>query len=55
MRTSNWNWFVPVCALMAVAPAGCGSDSATTPTIDPALAAQGKDIFRFDTFGDETF
>jgi mono/diheme cytochrome c family protein len=22
---------------------------------DPALAAQGKDIFRFDTFGDETF
>jgi hypothetical protein len=22
---------------------------------DPALAAQGKDIFRFDTYGDETF
>ena len=23
--------------------------------MDPTLAAQGKDIFRFDTFGDETF
>ena len=36
---------------------GCGSDAAKTPTptVDPALAAQGKDIFRFDTFGDETF
>src|SRR5437763_1165636 len=22
---------------------------------DPALIARGKDIFRFDTFGDETF
>lgn len=22
---------------------------------DPALVAQGKDIFRFDTFGDESF
>jgi mono/diheme cytochrome c family protein len=34
---------------------GCGSDAAKTPTVDPTLAAQGKDIFRSDTFGDETF
>jgi mono/diheme cytochrome c family protein len=25
------------------------------PPLDPALVAQGKDIFRFSTFGDETF
>lgn len=46
-----------VCASLAL-PAlllGCGSDAAKTPAVDPALAAQGKDIFRFDTFGDETF
>ena len=36
-------------------PAGCGSDSNKTPSVDPTLAAQGKDIFRHDTFGDETF
>ena len=35
--------------------AGCSSDSNKTPSVDPTLAAQGKDIFRHDTFGDETF
>jgi mono/diheme cytochrome c family protein len=34
----------------------CGGNNLTTPEPpDPALAAQGKDIFRFDTYGDETF
>jgi mono/diheme cytochrome c family protein len=35
---------------------GC-DDGKTAPakTIDPALAAQGQAIFRFDTFGDESF
>ncbi|HEX8943024.1 MAG TPA: hypothetical protein VF785_07805 [Gemmatimonadaceae bacterium] len=35
----------------------CGS-STTAPivdVVDPTLAAQGKNIFRFETFGDETF
>ena len=36
-----------------------GCDERNGPTEpeppDPALAAQGRDIFRFDTFGDETF
>ena len=35
--------------------AGCGSDSSSPHVVDPTLAAQGKDIFRNDTFGDETF
>ena len=36
---------------------GCSDDNTEPPppTLDPALVAQGKDIFRFDTFGDETF
>src|SRR5262245_12217756 len=48
---------VLACASLAqVLLLGCSSDSgAKTPSVDPALAAQGKDIFRFDTFGDETF
>ena len=41
-----------------VLAAGCGNDS-STPSIndgsnDPAMVAQGQQIFRFDTFGDET-
>jgi mono/diheme cytochrome c family protein len=36
--------------------AACGSDkSSSVPTVNITLATQGKDIFRFDTFGDETF
>jgi hypothetical protein len=42
-------------ALVSLAGLGCGSDSTKTPTVDPGLAAMGKDIFRMDTFGDETF
>jgi mono/diheme cytochrome c family protein len=42
---------------------GCGSDTtetetetkAETPAVDAALAVQGKDIFRLETFGDESF
>jgi mono/diheme cytochrome c family protein len=36
--------------------AACGDDEPTGPRPpDPGLAAQGKDIFRFDTYGDESF
>jgi cytochrome c5 len=36
--------------------AGCDDSSqGTGPSLDPVLVAQGKDIFRFATFGDETF
>ena len=35
---------------------GCGDSGPSSPEPpDPTLVAQGKDIFRFDTFGDETF
>lgn len=33
--------------------ASCGEDGPTAP--NPALIAQGREIFRFDTFGDEQF
>jgi mono/diheme cytochrome c family protein len=34
----------------------CNNDNGPTePRLDPTMVAQGKDIFRFDTFGDETF
>src|SRR4051812_22617015 len=57
MKSSTVLGYLPALALMSLAPLGCGGDdnSAKTPTVDPALAAMGKDIFRFDTFGDETF
>lgn len=46
------------CVALAIA---CGGDKGTGPGSptpeppDPALVAQGKDIFRFNTFGDESF
>lgn len=43
-----------VCALVAML--SCGGSHPTGPTPpDPGLANQGKDIFRFDAFGDESF
>jgi mono/diheme cytochrome c family protein len=38
-----------ICALAAC------SDNSTGSGLSPALVAKGKDIFRFETFGDETF
>jgi hypothetical protein len=42
--------------LAAIMLGGCAhhDDAARSDAPDPALVAQGKDIFRFDTFGDET-
>jgi hypothetical protein len=40
-------------ALMVACSSNNGPTEPQPP--DPTLAAQGKDIFRFDTFGDETF
>src|SRR6476646_1337553 len=41
---------------LSVLAAGCGGGSGQPepPPIDPAVIEQGKAIFRFDTFGDET-
>jgi mono/diheme cytochrome c family protein len=52
--------------IVATLVAGCAGDGASAPSPDaqaaasrgpmnPALISQGKDIFRFDTYGDETF
>ncbi|HYC36157.1 MAG TPA: c-type cytochrome [Usitatibacter sp.] len=52
MRNNNL-----IICLAASALAACsngGGTEATAPPADPALIAQGKEIFRFDTFGDET-
>ena len=38
-----------------VALAGCSDNGKNGAGLSPALVAQGKDIFRFETFGDETF
>ena len=43
-----------VAAALSVAACSNNGDQAAAPTSDPAVVAQGKEIFRFDTFGDET-
>jgi mono/diheme cytochrome c family protein len=46
------------CALgLLLGMTGCGDEAMTTSEapLDATKVAQGKDIFRFDTFGDETF
>jgi len=40
---------------LTVAPTSVEPPTAATPSMSPALIAEGKTIFRFDTFGDETF
>jgi mono/diheme cytochrome c family protein len=41
---------------VAVLMVACGDDGPSGPEPpDPVLVAEGKDIFRFDTYGDETF
>jgi hypothetical protein len=54
-------FYLALLLLTAAALAGCGSSGETTaaaraePPLDPALVAQGRQIFREDTFGDEVF
>jgi len=42
-------------ATSAVAPAAPNGALAPDTPLDPALVAEGRTIFRFDTFGDQTF
>jgi mono/diheme cytochrome c family protein len=51
------SWLIGGLTGLVLFGSGCGDDSKTakTPTIDTMLAGQGQDIFRFDTFGDESF
>ncbi|HVX41526.1 MAG TPA: hypothetical protein VHB25_18350 [Gemmatimonadaceae bacterium] len=61
-RRSRWGLFIPIAIGVAVASifAACDSSKDTVApvhfeTLDPNLVAQGKSIFRFNTFGDETY
>lgn len=42
-------------ALLIALVSACSTAPAGPATLDPGLVEQGKRIFRFDTFGDETF
>ena len=43
------------CLLGLVVFLACGEDTITAPPSGDPILAEGRDIFRFDTFGDETF
>jgi mono/diheme cytochrome c family protein len=55
MRTKNWSCRARLGAAewAAVLLAGCGGGSSDDTARQVALAAQGQQVFRFDTFGDE--
>ena len=42
-------------ALLLAALSACGGDNGPGEDLDPELVAQGREIFRFDTFGDDSF
>ena len=58
-KVSSRGWSVVIttvlvaCSVVSLV-AACNQTTGISPD-DPALIARGKDIFRFDTFGDETF
>jgi len=53
-RRITWRHWAVTAGIAAAAAWACsGATSPTAPS--PAAVSQGKDIFRFDTFGDETF
>ena len=58
MRRSLVRGSAAAALLAAGAVVSCDRDAPTEPRVeqlDPALVAAGKDIFRFDTFGDEKY
>ena len=58
MRRSLVRGSAATALLVAAAVVSCGRDAPTAPQpeqLDPALVADGKEIFRFDTFGDEKY
>ena len=58
MRRSLVRWSAAAALVTAATVVSCDSDAPTEPRpeqLDPALVAAGKEIFRFDTFGDEKY
>jgi mono/diheme cytochrome c family protein len=46
---------VGIVCVIVILMSSCDDDPTGPEPLDPALVAQGKTVFRFDTFGDETF
>jgi hypothetical protein len=44
-----------IVSLLLVILLACGEESPVAPSSGDTTLAEGQDIFRFDTFGDETF
>jgi mono/diheme cytochrome c family protein len=58
MRRSLVRWSALAALLTAGVAVSCNDDNPTQPKLeelDPALVTAGKEIFRFDTFGDEKY
>jgi mono/diheme cytochrome c family protein len=58
MRRSLVRWSAVAALLTAGAVVSCDREAPTEPKpepLDPTLVATGKEIFRFDTFGDEKY
>lgn len=58
MRRALVRYGAGVALLAAGVAVACDRDTPTEPrpeSLDPALVAEGKEIFRFDTFGDEQY
>ena len=54
-RSGQWAALIGVTALGIGLVASCDDGPTGPRPLDPALVAEGKRIFRFDSFGDETF
>src|SRR4051812_21050432 len=57
IRWSGKHFLKGTMAVVVVAFGACDGTKPepALPTLNPALVAEGKDIFRHDTFGDESF
>jgi len=54
-RKSGFALVISLLALGGVAVLQSCDDGPTGPDLDPVLVAEGKEIFRYDTFGDEQY
>ncbi|HYC50643.1 MAG TPA: c-type cytochrome [Gemmatimonadaceae bacterium] len=55
-RNGRVSWLTAACAgATALFLLGCNDPGPELPELDPVLVAEGKEIFRYDTFGDEQY
>jgi mono/diheme cytochrome c family protein len=58
LSLTNLRWQLSTLCILGTVALGCGDGGTSEPleeTLDPQLVAEGKEIFRFDTFGDEQY